>query len=467
MKSIILLLSISFIYLSGCKKFVEIEPAPNMIIDKKLFSDSVGATSAVLGAYIDLASSAYDISPFNGYITFYAGLSADEIYSTRLTADDQQAYTNAFSITNNVCNLTWDNYYAVIYKTNLCLEGLNASTTLRESVKKQLVGECLVIRSFLYFNLINIFGDVPFITTSKYQQNAIEPRTSAADILNAIANDLSLAQDQLKDTYPSAGRVRVNKSVATAFLARVNLYLKKWPQAEEAATQIIEKPEYFLETDLNNVFLASSQEAIWQVYQTTPGFNTAEGYFFVPYANDVLPTAVISEDLLSVVENGDLRFQEGVWVNSNTVDGNKYYFPFKYKLRDDGSSVPTENYSLIRKSEIYLIRAEARAQQGKITGTNSAIEDLDVVRARAGLNDTTANSLNEAMELILKERRVELFCEGGHRWYDLKRTNAIDSVMTRISPIKGSVWNNNMKLWPIPQNERQTNPFLTQNPGYN
>lgn len=455
------------IVLASCTKFVEIPPAPNMIVDTKLFSDSSGATSAVLGLYINLSQTPYDLQPHNGQITFYTGLASDEIYSTRTTPLDKLAYTNAFISTTNIVSLLWDNNYSLIYKANVCLEGLNASKTLSESVKNQLVGECLVIRSYLYFNLINIFGDVPFVTTSNFEQNAISPRTSSADIYTAILNDVISAQNKLQEKYPSSGRARINKSVATAFLARINLYLGRWADAEQAATKIIERPEYILDNDVNKVFIASSQEAIWQVYQTTPGFNTAEGFFFVPIANNLLPKAVISDDLLSIVESGDIRFQEGNWVKSNTVNGKKYYYPYKYKLGQDGSSVPKENYNLIRKAELFLIRAEARAQLNKINGSNSAISDINIIRKRAGLKDTSSNSLNEVLPIVMKERRTELFCETGHRWFDLKRTGGIDSVMTKISPMKGATWNSNKKLWPIPQNERLTNPFLSQNPGYN
>lgn len=466
MKLKLLIFSISVIYLNGCRKFVQIEPAPNMIIDKEVFSDSAGASSAVMGIYLDLASSSYDIAPQNGYITFYTGLNSDEIYSSRTNPDDIQSFTNSFISTSNTPYQMWYSTYVNIYNANLCIEGLNKSVTLKKSVKDQLVGECLVVRALLYFNLVNLYGDVPFITSSDYKKNEIEPRKSSNEILTAILSDVNLAQDQLQDKYPSAGRVRVNKSIATAFSARLNLYLQKWVDAEQAATRVIDNPDYILDADLNKVFLSTSQEAVWQVFQNTPGYHTAEGAFFVPLANDVIPTAVISEDLLTNVATSDERFYEGNWVKSNTVDGQKYFYPYKYKLGQDGSPVPNEYYTLIRKAEMYLIRAEARAQLGLVAGSNSAISDINTIRARAGLNDTTASSVNEVMSIILKERRLELFTECGHRWFDLKRTGAIDSTMTKISPIKGTIWNNNKKVWPIPQLERQRNPFLTQNPGY-
>jgi len=55
---------------------------------------------------------------------------------------------------------------------------------------------------------------------------------------------------------------------------------------------------------------------------------------------------------------------------------------------------------------------------------------------------------------------VELFCEWGNRWIDLKRTKTIDAVLAAEKPS----WKPSAALFPIPLNEIQANPFLEQNP---
>ncbi|MEZ4902236.1 MAG: RagB/SusD family nutrient uptake outer membrane protein [Spirosomataceae bacterium] len=120
---------------------------------------------------------------------------------------------------------------------------------------------------------------------------------------------------------------------------------------------------------------------------------------------------------------------------------------------------------------MYLIRAEARAQQGKITGTAGAIADINALRTRAstGLTGTnvppqlTTATQTEMLNIIERERVYELAFEG-HRWYDLVRTNRAQAVMSAFSPN----WNVKYELWPIPQSEIQRNPSLVgqQNPGY-
>src|SRR5262249_35037605 len=116
--------------------------------------------------------------------------------------------------------------------------------------------------------------------------------------------------------------------------------------------------------------------------------------------------------------------------------------------------------------EQYLIRAEARVYQNNLSG---AIDDLNVVRQRAGL-PLLANSLDQhkVLSAILHERQVELFSEWGHRWFDLKRTGSIDSVMSAMTPIKskGGVWKSYQQLYPLPWNDVLGDPNLVQNPGY-
>jgi hypothetical protein len=118
---------------------------------------------------------------------------------------------------------------------------------------------------------------------------------------------------------------------------------------------------------------------------------------------------------------------------------------------------------VLRLAEQYLIRAEARAAMNNLTGAKA---DLDVIRVRAGLPRTTANTKEAILNAIAHERRIELFTEWGHRWFDLKRTGAIDSVMKNIAIEKASIWNTNFKLFPIPQTEILLNSRLIQNNGY-
>jgi hypothetical protein len=438
----------------SCKKLIEIDAPRDQLTAVTVFSSDNTATAAMVGLYSQLMNLNNNFG--NSATSIYAGLSADEIYNTATSSEVQQFRLNTLASTNaTMRSIFWQRVYGYIYQDNAIIEGLNTSTTINPSLKKQLLGEAKFMRAFFYFYLVNLFGDVPLQLSTDYRINAVMPRSDAASVKAQITSDLLDAQQLLAANYPSAGPVRPNKWAATALLSRVYLFNKEWANAEAQATAVISSGSYSIQSDLNKVFLAGSSEAILQLLPVAPGFNTYEGFNFIPFSG--IPPYGITDDLLSAFETGDQRKQN--WLTFNLVGTTAYYYPFKYKVRNGGTI--TENYTLLRLAEQYLIRAEARAQQNNLTG---ATADINIIRSRAALaslpNSLTASQLLTAIE---KERRIELFAEWGHRWLDLKRTNRADVV---LSLLKGPNWQSTDALYPIPLNEIKLNPFLTQNPGY-
>src|SRR5690606_9166259 len=117
------------------------------------------------------------------------------------------------------------------------------------------------------------------------------------------------------------------------------------------------------------------------------------------------------------------------------------YYPYKYKIKNGGDS---EEYSMvIRYAELYLIRAEAYAKDGNI---QAALDDLNSIRNRAGLSHWTSADITNIEQMVLDERRRELFSEWGHRWLDLKRFGKTDEVLGKKKP----TWQPHAKLLPIP-----------------
>jgi hypothetical protein len=140
------------------------------------------------------------------------------------------------------------------------------------------------------------------------------------------------------------------------------------------------------------------------------------------------------------------------------VGGSDYFYPYKYKRR---INTPVDEYTIVlRLAEQYLIRSEACHKQGKF---QEALGDINIIRERAGLLPLELTAEDELYKAIFQERKLELFTEFGHRWFDLKRTGLVHAV---LSPIKGDNWQETDQLFPIPFAEIQLNPELTQNPGY-
>jgi hypothetical protein len=156
------------------------------------------------------------------------------------------------------------------------------------------------------------------------------------------------------------------------------------------------------------------------------------------------------------------------WVDSVKPSSKAYYYASKYKIGNVDAT--TQEYPIIlRLAEQYLIRAEARAQLSNLPGS---IDDLDKIRGRAGtaLIAVTNPIIDMAalLDKILHERQVELFTEWGHRWFDLKRTGNLNSVMAAVTPVKGNTagWRAYQAVYPIPQEDLKKNVNLTQNEIY-
>src|SRR5690606_11794700 len=133
---------------------------------------------------------------------------------------------------------------------------------------KSLTGQALFIRAFVYFYLVNIYGDVPLLLTTDYLVNTKATRTPATQIWRHIETDLQQAISLLDENtgYEDGERSQANIYAAMALLARVYLYMENWVKAEELSSQVIAQSEkYEILEDLNQVFLANSREAIWQI----------------------------------------------------------------------------------------------------------------------------------------------------------------------------------------------------------
>ncbi|MFI5163248.1 MAG: RagB/SusD family nutrient uptake outer membrane protein [Sphingobacteriales bacterium] len=467
--------------LSSCKKLVETPPPVTALTSDNVYTSDASAASVLTGVYTSLSyfSSSSGIATIKS-ISLEAGVSADELTVYGGVANGNtalvQAYLNkllAGSSANSDGN-NWNDYYAKLYIVNIALERLAISGSLTPAVKQQLTGEAKFLRAFFYFYLVNLYGDVPLITSSDYRINAVLPRSPKLKVYQQILADLKDAQSLLPDGYAAADaksvtpeRLRPNKWAATALLSRTYLYTGDWVDAEAQATAVINNTSAYHLTPLNTVFLRNSSETIWALQPVNDGWNTGDGLIFVlPAAGPNNSGGIsghpvfLSSQLSGSFEPGDLRKTN--WINSVTVGTTTYNYAYKYKSATLNAPV-TEYLMVLRLGEQYLIRAEARAHQNNASGAQA---DLNIIRARAGLGNTPANDQTSLLAAILHERQVELFTEWGHRWLDLKRTGNIDQVMSIVAPAKGATWNSNWQWYPIPAYDLVHDPNLKQNPGY-
>ncbi|TDQ80109.1 RagB/SusD family nutrient uptake outer membrane protein [Sphingobacterium yanglingense] len=443
-QSIIFISILSTLLFSSCEKWLDVGDPKNAVKTSLIFEDEASLQAAVAGMYNGGNSNAL------GLLSLHTSMLADDLDATIMAYD--QYTTNSLESNESTVGDLWSEVYVGIYRTNAILDGV-PTATFSDAVKNQALGEAFFLRSFYYFYMVNLFGEVPLIKGIDRKENEVVERTPVVAIYKQIVEDLQKSIELLPVTYPvgKIQRTRVNKWAATALLARVYLYLEKYKEAEELSTEVIKQTGlYSLSNDLGSIFIQGNKEDVIFAFDVSHLGYTTVGMNTVPTSGSV-PSLVIHPSLLSLFENGDAR--KAAWVGTSAG----YAFPFKYKVR---GGVGNEFDVVLRLSEQYLIRAEARAHLKDLVG---AKEDLNKVRQRAKLGEVEMPSQEVALSLIERERRVEYFAEWGHRWLDLKRTNRVDEV---IGALKPEFWEKTDVLYPIPNRERQLNPNLSQNEGY-
>jgi hypothetical protein len=454
--------------LLSCKKFLDIDPPVTKLESGNVFLNDNTANAVVAGIYSRLNGDGI----FSGRtsLSTIMGLSADEFRLITGSENElfDQSYANALNVRSNIF---WSRFYQVIVPCNTTLKGLQASTGLTPAVRNQLMGEMYFLRSFLYFYLTEIHGGVPLVLGDDYNENSSIARSTKDQVYTQILSDLSQAEQLLSNNYlnasltgPGSERIRPIKPAALALQARVYLYQQKWKEAEEKASAVIGNKALFDTVSVGSVFLKNSKETIWQLYRGNSDNTEDANFFIIRDQPSPFNPVFIDPGLVSLFDKSkDHRFERWIGSVTDPVSGDPYYFPYKYHALPNETPETEEYLMVLRLSELYLIRAEARARQG-LTGTSA--EDLNLIRKRAGLDPITSSNPASLLNAIEIERQMELVSEWGHRWLDLKRTGRIDAVMGSATPIKGGTWSNFKQYFNIPLSEIEANGKLIQNQGY-
>ncbi|RKR82421.1 SusD-like starch-binding protein associating with outer membrane [Mucilaginibacter gracilis] len=376
---------------TGCKKLVELDPPKTESVPSAVFGTDASAGTAMTGLYASLINSS---SPYTT-IGYLGSLSADESDPTNAFSFYLPFGTNTLTPDNgNIQNL-WSGMYATIFQANSIIENIQASKGMSDAVKLRYTGEAEFVRALSHYYLTNFFGPVPLITTTDVKTNVAAGRSDTATVYKQIIADLVDAQKNLPVDYTSYNnrRDRANQGAAAALLAKAYMATGDNAGAERAASAVISNSLYSLQTggNIDNVFLKASPETIWAINpekSTGHTVTTDATYYGTSSLYGALygPEYVLLPGLINSFESGDLRKTH--WINTFNYQGTDYYYGAKYKDYNPNLK-PSEYDVVLRLSEQYLIRAEARIKQGNIAGAQS---DLNIVRSRAGLGNTTAST---------------------------------------------------------------------------
>jgi hypothetical protein len=301
-----------------------------------------------------------------------------------------------------------------------------------------------------------------------------QARMTVAPYMAKLNADLVAAKALVPAT--NADIARASRQAVTGLQARVALYMKDYTNAAAFATEYIAAFPLASRTNFPLIWKdANNSEVAFKLIRTTTAGGRIGGLYRNTSANATTIGTITwrpSSALLNSFDQvNDIRyaayFFEEPLLKANNARSIAAILINKYA--GTTYATPTEliaDGKVFRTGEMYLIRAEARAETNDLTG---AAADLNTLRAARINNYSNASfaSKGDLITAIMNERFKELAYEG-HRFFDAKRRNlpiirlAADAQNNKITLESG----NFRFLLPIPNSEIQANPLMVQNPGY-
>lgn len=449
--NITLILFLIFISIFSCKKQDEF-----LDIKSKL-SDVTPTTLPDFQALLDNESimivsrpSISLISSGNLYLTDadYAAQSTYERAAYRWDPNTWQGQTST----------DWTRSYQAIGYANVVLDGiqkLNPAESNYNSIK----GSALFHRAYNLYNLASLFCK-PFTVSTADTDPGIPIRLSSdinikssrgtvQDVYDRIINDLKAALLLLPPSQ--LYKTRPDQNAGNFLLAKVYLSMEDYDNALKYANAALAINSTLLDFNNNNlVNLTATYRFPTYVKGNPEIIFYSSGILYIPSSPSTASSGQVDSILYKLYDANDLR---------------KLYF-FKSngsgRVKFQGSYTgANSNFSGMANNEIYLIRAECYARQGK---TTEAMADLNALLSKRWITGTftplVASDTDNALKLILQERRKELCFTPNVRWEDLRRLNKDPRFATTLTRVINSVTytlapNDKKYVFPIPDAEIQ------------
>lgn len=435
--------------LSSCEKFLEIDPRISTS-DQVTINDENSAHTAVRGIYNQLQSDGYYGYTFQT-IGFFSG---DNIEYTGSQIVNQSLTNHSVRADLPVLATAWSAIYNTINRANNVIAkvpALSVTPTFTDAVRNQLVGEAYFLRALSYFDLGRTWGGVQLVLVPTSSSSNLEnlKRSSLADTYRQVLADLIKAEELLPN---STNRIRATRKTVWALRARYHLYREEWKEAITYASKLIDdKSNYNLLTPYSSFFAdnaSGTNESILELYYTTNVVNT-QAYQWQPSTKGGVGWIRPSMGIVNLLNNKSIAGTRQSLISKVVLNGVDNWFGNLY-YRTNG----TDPAFMIRIAELYLIRAEAYAQDNDIA---KSLADLNVIRKRADIQELNIADKATLLLAIEQENRIEFAFEN-HRWYDLVRTRRAKTVLGIDEDFR--------LLLPIPYAQILIDKNLEQNPQY-
>jgi hypothetical protein len=477
---IILVLSIT-----SCKKFLDEVPKDQLTENNfyKSLEDAVSANNAIYSPIRDNLNDNYSVM-----LDILSDNWEGRGSTMPMSAWQGLDATNITRVSNS-----WGYLYRGIRNANIAIQRTQEMTKIDQSAKDALVAEARFLRAYIYYTMVRLWGPVPLYLQPELKDMS---RRSEDEIYTAIIEDLQAGETALPSTPSQFGHP--TKWSAKALLAEVYLTRELFSLSRDKANEVIQSGQFALvevsvSDDFNKVFGPNASGTKEEIFYLK--FNHVDGYGyphkllwdkdqFSPFGSYV--TFGLTTNLfLKNWDNNDLRKKYDIfsqYINrftgaletlpaSTPILCSKYRDPGATSVNGFGNDRP-----VLRFADVLLIYAEASVMADNSVST-TALECLNKIKRRAygfpsGAVSTvdypsTGWSVDSFRNTVIQERGYELFMEG-KRFFDLKRLGTA-RLKELVLANKGKVVKDLHLLWPIPLQELNNNPSITQqdqNPGY-
>lgn len=450
-KITIYLVAAATLFATACDKRLTLQD-PQALDASTVFSTDDRVKKVLIGTYASFGSA----SLFGGDVLWMSELLASdgELNWVGTFQDPRQIWGKSIQTNNSYAFATYAGAYRVIYNCNNILANL---AVVKAADKARVEGEAKFLRGMSYFELVKYYGEKPYVAGGTSTLKGVPlitapgpsapqsseynlPRSTVEEVYVQVIKDLTDASTLL----PNTNSVYANKPAAFMALSRVYLQQAKYPEALAAANSAITvgtAAGFRLTATYAGAFnnYPNSTEDVFAMQNTVvAGTNSCFTFF---------STGTYG------ARDGDIEVELKHINKYDVADARRALFFFEASAYRAGKWRDNyKNVKVFRLAEAYLTRAECNARLGSATGATVAA-DIKLIRDRAGLPVIVAPNLAD----VLNERELELAFEGQGIW-DAKRLK---------QPVNSLAWDDPKLTFPIPLRERNINPALEQNPGYN
>jgi len=473
----------------SCNDAIEIEQ-PGRLGAENAFQSVSDLRAGLLGAYNFLDTT--------GEIGLTAAMT-DESHRGKDNGGQNNDEQNFNINSSNVyVSRIWESNYGAIGMANRVIQAAPSIDSSEDQDEyDNVLGQAHAIRAFAHFQILTYFSpdytDDSALAGLLVTSPAVDifeprPRSTNGEFYTAINADLEIASNLIN---ASEGVTFMGADFVTALRARMAAYRGQYSVADGYAESLLAnysiatQDEYtamFEDSDFTEVIF-KLERSIGDSYdrQGTEGGGWAGSLFaFIDATASGGPFMEMSRSVYNLLAGtDDVRLTRNLNIAESTIDST--YETNDNYLNDDmllvfkypGGTQPLLNdLKVFRASEMLLIRAEAAADAGDLTGAANLLKELRDARYGAPQAVQSFANETEAFGAILDERRLELLFEG-HRWVDLKRLGnrgdrAIDRDAKECENLAGCTLPNSDYRFtlPIPLSETTANSGVDQNDGY-